>query len=348
MSLLPATPGGIARAVAQLRAGGLLGLPTETVYGLAADARCPAAVAAVFAAKGRPVDHPLIVHLATAAEAPAWAAEWPEAAARLAAVFWPGPLTLVVRRAAHVLPAVTGGQDTVALRVPGHPLAREVLAAFGGALVAPSANRYGRLSPTRAIDVEEEFAGEVPVLEGGECQVGLESTIVACVDGEVRVLRPGVLTPTALSRATGTEVLVGSGTGGLRVPGAVRAHYAPRTPLEPVSPAALRERLRAVPEAALVTRDGSQAMSLPVLADRHRRLPGDAAGFGRALYATLRDLDAVAAPRIFVEAPPEEESWAAVRDRLARAAAAAEVVDEPFPDEPFMDAPADRVIGKEA
>ena len=337
MSILPATPAGVAMAVAQLRSGGLLGLPTETVYGLAADARNASAVAAVFAAKGRPADHPLIVHLAQAADAAAWAAEWPETAARLATAFWPGPLTLVVRRAAHVLPSITGGQNTVALRVPGHALARQVLTAFGGALVAPSANRYGRLSPTRATDVAAEFAGAVPVLDGGECQVGIESTIVACLEGRVRVLRPGWLTPSALSRATGTEVLVGHGATDPRVPGAVKAHYAPRTPLEVVPGAALEDCLRRFPEAAVVTREiaGSPAghairtqSVLRARSDRWRCLPADAAGFGRCLYATLRDLDALAAPQIFVEAPPEEEVWAAVRDRLSRAAAAAELVDE--------------------
>lgn len=334
MSILPATPEGVARAVAQLRSGGLLGLPTETVYGLAADARRPAAIAAVFAAKGRPVDHPLIVHLATAAEAAEWAGEWPEAAVRLAAAFWPGPLTLVVRRASHVLPSVTGGQDTVALRVPGHVLARQVLASFGGALVAPSANRYGQLSPTRASDVEAEFAGTVPVLDGGACEVGIESTIVACLDGRVRVLRPGLLTPGELSRATRTEVLVGHGAADPRVPGAVKAHYAPRTPLEVVPREALGDCLRRFADAAVVTPEGSasgagpEARPIPAWPDRHRRLPADAVGYGRSLYATLRDLDALSAPRIFVEAPPAEESWAAVRDRLSRAAAAAELWDE--------------------
>lgn len=321
MSLLPATPEGIAAAVRHLRAGGVLGLPTETVYGLAADAAAPAAVARVFATKGRPADHPLIVHLAAGAPVAAWASEWPEAAARLAAAFWPGPLTLVVPKTAAVLPAVTGGQATVALRVPAHPVAQAVLAAFGGALVAPSANRYGRLSPTRAADVVLEFGAAVPVLDGGECAVGLESTIVACLGGEVRVLRPGVLTPAVLSRAAGVEVLVGADTQGPRVPGSVKAHYAPRTPLEVVPSAALAQRLAAVPGACVVVRAATAAASAgPWVA-----LPDTAEAFGQRLYATLRDLDALGAPRLFVEAPPAGEEWAAVRDRLARAAAAGEL-----------------------
>ncbi len=333
MSLLPATPAGIATAVQQLRQGGVLGLPTETVYGLAADASAPAAVASVFATKGRPADHPLIVHLAAGAPVTAWAREWPLAAQRLAAAFWPGPLTLVVPKAAEVLPAVTGGQDTVALRVPAHPVAQAVLVAFGGALVAPSANRYGRLSPTRAADVALEFGAAVPVLDGGECVVGLESTIVACLAGQVRVLRPGVITPAALSRAAGVEVLVGAASDGPRVPGAVKAHYAPRTPLEVVPTAALAQRLAAVPGACLVVREttaaGAEAAGVwasdAACAGRLVTLPDNPEAFGQRLYATLRDLDALGAPRLLVEAPPMGEAWAAASDRLARAAAAGEL-----------------------
>lgn len=173
--------------------------------------------------------------------------------------------------------------------------------------------------------MEQEFGGSLPVLDGGECQVGLESTIVACLDGKVRVLRPGVLTPTVLSRACGQEVLVGPGAADPRVPGAVKAHYAPRTPLELVPTARLVERLQSVPDAALVTLQDNALTSLP---GRHRRLPADAGGYGRALYATLRDLDQLSAPRVFVEAPPAGEAWAAVRDRLSRAAAAGELEDD--------------------
>ncbi len=329
MSLLPATPEGLATAVRHLRAGGVLGLPTETVYGLAADARNSVAVARVFATKGRPADHPLIVHLAVGAAVAPWVSDWPAVAERLAAAFWPGPLTLVVPRSSGVLPAVTGGQDTVALRVPAHPIAQAVLAAFGGALVAPSANRYGRLSPTRAADVVQEFGGSVPVVEGGECAVGIESTIVACLKGEVRVLRPGLITPGALSRAAGVEVFIGAANDGPRVPGAVKAHYAPRTPLEVVPSALLAQRLAEVPGACVVARaDIGEVAAVPVgmLAPGCRVvLPATPAEFGQKLYSTLRDLDALGAPRLLVEAPPAGEEWAAVRDRLARAAAAGEL-----------------------
>ncbi len=328
MSLLPATPEGLATAVDHLRAGGVLGLPTETVYGLAADATNPAAVARVFATKGRPSTHPLIVHLAAGAAVAPWVSDWPAVAERLAAAFWPGPLTLVVPRADGVLSAVTGGQDTVALRVPAHPVAQAVLAAFGGALVAPSANRYGRLSPTRAADVVQEFAGSVPVVEGGECTVGIESTIVACLNGEVRVLRPGIITPGALSRAAGVEVFIGAATDGPRVPGAVKAHYAPRTPLEVVPSALLAQRAAEVPGACVVARLAGVATGVAVelaVPGRWVGLPQTPAEFGQKLYATLRDLDALGAPRLFVEAPPAGDEWAAVRDRLARAAAAGEL-----------------------
>lgn len=329
MSLLPATPEGLATAVGHLRAGGVLGLPTETVYGLAADATNSVAVARVFATKGRPADHPLIVHLAVGAAVAPWVSDWPAVAERLAAAFWPGPLTLVVPRSSGVLPAVTGGQDTVALRVPAHPVAQAVLAAFGGALVAPSANRYGRLSPTRATDVVQEFGGSVPVVEGGECAVGIESTIVACLKGEVRVLRPGLITPGALSRAAGVEVFIGAATDGPRVPGAVKAHYAPRTPLEVVPSALLAQRLAEVPGACVVARaEIGEVAAVPVGTPApgcRVVLPATPAQFGQKLYATLRDLDAVGAPRLLVEAPPAGEEWAAVRDRLARAAAAGEL-----------------------
>lgn len=325
MSLLPATTEGIATAVGHLRTGGVLGLPTETVYGLAADATNPAAVARVFATKGRPADHPLIVHLAVGAAVAPWVSDWPAVAERLAAAFWPGPLTLVVPRSSSVLPAVTGRQDTVALRVPAHPVAQAVLAAFGGALVAPSANRYGRLSPTRAADVVQEFAGTVPVVEGGECTVGIESTIVACLNGEVRVLRPGLITPGALSRAAGVEVLVGAAADGPRVPGAVKAHYAPRTPLELVSSAGLAQRAAELPDACVVARAATSVGLTWSVPSRWVVLADTPAEFGQRLYATLRDLDALGAPRLLVEEPPAGDEWAAVRDRLARAAAAGEL-----------------------
>ena len=191
-------------AVQALRSGDVVAFPTETVYGLGANAQHAAALQKIFALKGRPTSHPLIVHLDSARFLHRWARAVPAAAAKLAERFWPGPLTLVLPRADNVLDLVTGGQDTVAVRVPSHPMAQQLLTAFGGGIAAPSANRYGRVSPTRAEHVREEFGDAVPVvLDGGECKLGLESTIVVCVHGEVRLLRPGQITLTQLRSEVG-------------------------------------------------------------------------------------------------------------------------------------------------
>jgi L-threonylcarbamoyladenylate synthase len=312
----------IERAVALLEAGELVAFPTETVYGLGADAANPAAVARIFAAKGRPTTHPLIVHFSSFAAARAWAAEVPPAALRLAEAFWPGPLTLVLPKAAHVPEAVTGGQPSVALRAPAHPVARALLAAFGRGIAAPSANRYGRISPTRAADVREELGDRVAlVLDGGDCKVGLESTIVACLGGRVTLLRPGSISRSQVEDVVGRVEEADAGSP--RVPGRDRAHYAPGTPLATV-PA---ERLQEVAEASLGRgeRIAVLARTAPfVESDRAtwRRMPEAPGDYGRALYAALRALDAAGADRILVEAVPADEPWAAVADRLARAAGA--------------------------
>lgn len=316
----------IAAAVAALRAGGLVAFPTETVYGLGADARDPAALRRVYALKGRPSAHPLILHLADAAALPQWVAVVPPAAATLAARFWPGPLTLVLPRAPGVPDELTGGQDSVAVRVPSHPVAQALLKAFGGGIAAPSANRYGRISPTRAAHVREEFpTGVDAILEGGDCEVGLESTIVSLLGPVPRILRPGVIGRAALEAALGTRVLAGGaqqGAGGdddgadaaappaPRVPGSTAQHYAPRTPLALV-PAGT---LAAAQAAAAARGERTAILACP---------PGsDAAVYGRALYATLRALDDGRADRLLVEQVPASPEWDAVRDRLTRAAAA--------------------------
>ena len=228
----------VRHAVEVLERGGLIGLPTETVYGLAADASNPAAVARIFAAKGRPADHPVIVHVAESSDMPAWAIDIPDSARRLAAAFWPGPMTLILKRAAHVLDAVTGGQDTVGLRVPSHPVARGVLAAFAAGragrpagVAAPSANKFGRVSPTTAAHVRSEFGDAVDlVLEGGQSDVGIESTIVDCTSEPVRILRPGRITAEQVSAVLGSPVAEHAAKAQApRVSGSLDAHYAPAT-----------------------------------------------------------------------------------------------------------------------
>lgn len=281
-----------------LRGGGLVAFPTETVYGLGARARDPVAVRQIFAAKGRPVDHPLIVHLAAAAELSDWA-EVDARAEALAAAFWPGPLTLVLRRRAGVPDEVTGGLDTVGLRVPDHPLARALIAQVGCGLAAPSANRFGRVSPTTAAHVWAELGAELPVLDGGPCAVGVESTILDLSQPQPALLRPGGVPVEALEAQLG-PIARGGAT---RAPGTLAAHYAPRTAL----------RLSDAPEAeAAALRD--QGLRVAVLSF------GDDAAYARALYAELRRLDALGVDVLVAARPGPQGIGAAVADRLARAA----------------------------
>jgi L-threonylcarbamoyladenylate synthase len=312
----------LAAAVDALRGGALVAFPTETVYGLGADATSAVAVRKVFALKGRPANHPLIVHLADAPQLARWAREVTPQAHRLAEAFWPGPLTLVLPRAAGVLDVVTGGQDTVAVRVPSHPIARQLLQAFAGGIAAPSANRYGRVSATCAAHVREEFGDAVKVvLDGGECQVGLESTIVSCEPGRLRLLRPGAITLAELRRVAG-EVRVGADAQSPRVPGSTVSHYAPRTPVTLVSD----QELQAL--ALGLSRAGER---IAVLARRPLppglpgvtwiQAPASLEPFAHDLYANLRTLDKAGCARILVQQVPGDERWDAVRDRLARAAA---------------------------
>lgn len=327
MTDIPADEAAIARAVAALRAGLLVAFPTETVYGLGANARDPAAVARLYAAKGRPADHPVIVHLADASALTQWAREIPPAAHALAARFWPGPLTLVLKRAPGVRDAITGGQDTVAVRCPDHPLAHALLEAAQAAgidgIVAPSANRFGRLSPTSAAHVIEELGAAVAVvLDGGSCAVGIESTIVDVSGGVPRVLRPGMITDDDIRACTGAIGTPDDDTVAPRVAGALPAHYAPRTPLELVAPehyvarvAALRAAgevvgLFAPPAILAACAPGAHAVAAPTAP----------AAYARALYATLRTLDAGECRRIVVAMPPAGAAWQGIRDRLTRAA----------------------------
>jgi L-threonylcarbamoyladenylate synthase len=321
----------IERAVALLRAGDLVAFPTETVYGLGADAANPAAVAKIFAAKGRPADHPLIVHLPDASHLARWAHEIPADAEKLADAFWPGPLTLILKRQPQVPDAVTGGQDTVGLRVPNHPLALELLAAFEGGIAAPSANRFGRISPTTAAHVREELGDRVPlVLDGGACPVGIESTILDLSRGVPVLLRPGAISAADIARVLGSAPETAAPHAGTpRVSGSLDAHYAPRTPLQLVSSDGLLFALRnalVAGEKVAVLAPTAQAISHDLVT--WKQSPAEPAGFAHDLYASLRELDALGCVRLLVQQPPAGENWLAVNDRLRRAAAGSGEDDE--------------------
>jgi L-threonylcarbamoyladenylate synthase len=299
-----------------LRAGGLVAFPTETVYGLGADASSAQAIARLYAVKGRPGDHPVIVHFADAASAFEWASEVPKAAQTLAARFWPGPLTLILKKAANVGDFITGGQDTVGLRVPAHPLARELLSAFGGGLAAPSANRFGRVSPTTAQHVREDLGDDVDaVVDGGPCGVGIESTIVDLSRGTPVLLRPGGISPGELEKVLGMKV-ASPDSESPRVSGSLAAHYAPRTPTRLVAPKDLESEI-----ARLGTKASVLAFGLPdERIDFWIRQPAEPELYARSLYSSLRDLDATGTEMILIESPPDTPEWGAVLDRLRRAA----------------------------
>ncbi len=318
------TTNDIARAIAILRAGGLVAFPTETVYGLGADASNPEAIRKVFAAKGRPHDHPLIVHVASAAQLTDWAREVPPAAHTLAKKFWPGPLTLILKRAQGVSDVVTGGQDTVALRVPSHPVAQALLRAFGGGVVGPSANRYGRVSATTAEHVRQEFGDTVDcVLDGGACDVGIESTLVDLSGAKPALLRPGWITASEIESALGIS-LAAPNAQSPRAPGTLAKHYAPRTPLMLVETGLIDELARSFvrqgKRVAVLARNARQPLIDNLMWIAAHEAP---AGYAHDLYANLRRLDDAGCDVILVEEPPLAMEWAAVRDRLGRAAAGA-------------------------
>lgn len=300
-----ATGTDVERAVSVLRAGGLIGLPTETVYGLATDARNEAAVKRVFSTKGRPLGHPLIVHVADVEEARRWSSDWPSAAERLAVEFWPGPLTIIVRRHHDVLDVVTGGRDSVALRVPDHPLARSLLVAFGGGLVAPSANPFGKVSPTTAQHVVDDFGGAVDyVLDGGPCAIGLESTIVDCSVDPPQILRPGAISESEVLAVAGS---VAPTSGPSRAPGMLASHYAPSCEVIPVEDRAEADRL-------LEQEDRPGATEI-------LDATPDPIGFASRLYAELRRCDREGRRRVVIVLPSDTGIGRAVRDRITKAAA---------------------------
>ncbi len=319
----------ITRAAALLRAGGLVALPTETVYGLGADARNLHAVQRIFAAKRRPADHPLIVHIADAAQLSDWCADVPASAALLAEAFWPGPLTLILRRDKRVLDAVTGGQDTIVLRVPAHPLALALLREFAGGVAAPSANRFGHVSPTTAAHVQAELGADVDmILNGGACSIGIESTIVDLTAAQPRILRPGGVSRAQIEAVLGVVLPDNplARSDAPRVSGALPSHYAPTTPVRWIHSTKLSDALRT---AALRGTVGVIALGIDRArspAEQHatrvewRALPADPAAYARELYAQLRELDDCALDIILLEVPPDTAAWEAVRDRLRRAA----------------------------
>ena len=312
-------------AVQALKNGEVIGLPTETVYGLAADAMNVSAVRKIFALKGRPVDHPLIVHIADSSQLSTWAVDIPEEAFVLAQHFWPGPLTMILRKHPSVPDAVTGGQDTVGLRCPAHPLALVLLQQLGSGVAAPSANRFGRISPTTAQHVRNEFGDAVPVvLDGGECEVGIESTIIDLSSEQPRLLRPGMISQDDIESVIGT-IAANAHHDSPRVSGSLAAHYAPRTPMR------MFARAELISEYANKTRHGlhCEVLCLDSLPDGTNglRLNNEYHAYAHGLYAAMRELDARNADLLLIEQTPQTSEWLAVNDRLNRALVGAGVDD---------------------
>lgn len=308
-------------AVTALRNGELVAFPTETVYGLGANARDPAALRRIFEAKGRPADHPLILHLDNVRFLARWVDEVPPQVEALAKAFWPGPLTLVMRRSEEASDVLTGGQDTVAIRIPSHPMAQQLLTAFGGGIAAPSANKYGKVSPTRPEHVREELGDAVRIImDGGECQIGVESTILSLVGPKPRLLRPGSITQAQLEAVIG-PVEVGADAAAPRVPGSTAQHYSPSTAVAIVPSTLLESRIDTLLRdarrvAVLAQRPPRKAQQGVTWINAGRRLDV----YQRDLYANLRSLDKAGADLILVEEVPAKPEWAAVQDRLARCA----------------------------
>jgi L-threonylcarbamoyladenylate synthase len=325
--IVPGTdPQAIAQAAARIRAGQLVGFPTETVYGLGADASSDAAVAGIFAAKGRPSDHPLIVHVADAAQVSDYASSVPPFAERLIQAFWPGPLTVILPRREGVAAAAAGGQNSIGLRCPAHPVALAFLKACATGVAGPSANRFGRVSPTTAAHVDQEFGDDLLVLDGGPCEVGIESSIVDCTRGRPVLLRPGVLTRAQLEASCGEPVLgkdeLPAGAGAPRASGTLEAHYAPNAKVRLMDAGAIQTALDLLGiDAAHIAVYARAIMRIQSEKVLYRRMPDDAAATAQQLFAVLREFDAQGARLIWIENPPEAPEWDGVRDRLGRAAA---------------------------
>ena len=323
--LLPGNnPAAIAQAVRHLQAGQLVAFPTETVYGLGADASSDAAVAQIFAAKGRPADHPLIVHVASAAQVADYASSVPPFANALITAFWPGPLTVILPRRPGVAAAAAGGQDSVGLRCPAHPVALAFLAACQTGVAGPSANRFGRVSPTTAAHVVAEFGDGLMVLDGGPCAVGIESSIVDCTRAQPVLLRPGVLTRAELEAACGQPVLSPEELplAAPRASGTLASHYAPNAKVRLMDAKAIQTALDLLgADAAHIAVYACSIVRIQSERVLYRRMPDDALATAQQLFAVLRDFDAQGVKLIWIENPPSAPQWDGVRDRLGRAAA---------------------------
>jgi L-threonylcarbamoyladenylate synthase len=318
----------IRTAAGILESGGLVAFPTETVYGLGADAENPEAVSKIYAVKGRPSNHPLIVHLSPEADVAYWASEVPDAARKLIAAFWPGPLTLILNKATHVPDAATGGQNSIGLRCPSHPVAQALLRAFKqgrGGVAAPSANRFGHVSPTTAQHVHEEFDNDQRIgmiLDGGQSDVGIESTILDLSRWETQgpvLLRPGHISAERISDVIGVMPQAPD-VAAPRASGTLDAHYAPRTPVALIMSGEFEVKLQQLIASGqhIAVMYYSQLLLSNSIAQR--KLPNESAGYAHGLYAALRALDAVGVDLILVEMPPTEKDWAGINDRLRRAA----------------------------
>jgi len=319
---VPADELGISAAVRVLASGGLVGLPTETVYGLAADAHNIHAVARIFQVKGRPANHPLIVHLTNAAAIDDWAAQIPAYARTLATQLWPGPLTLILPKRAEVSDVLTGNQESIGLRVPAHPVALEVIARSGGALAAPSANRFGQVSPTSAQAVASELAEFLDdrdlILDGGDCSVGIESTIVDCTGESPQILRPGFYGDDVIAGTCAMDLVSTGAEPKIRVSGSLAAHYAPRTPVHLVSEAELAHLApEVIRNSAVIAPDGVSISEQPAMLTS----VANSLDYAQILYASLREADTAQVAQIYAVLPEPIGIGIAIRDRLHRAAA---------------------------
>ncbi len=324
MSIVPADDTIIEQAAALLRQGRLVALPTETVYGLGADAKNPEAVKRIFAAKGRPADHPLIVHIANVNQLTDWAVDIPDAVYKLAECYWPGPLTIVLRKHPDVPLAVTGGQNSVALRIPNHPVALKLLKAFGGGIAAPSANRFCRISPTQASHVEEELGENVDlILDGGACHVGLESTIIDLSGAKPRLLRPGQINREEIEALLLSELDLGQNLD-IRIPGMMPVHYSPRTYTMLCTDEQIKDiQLELLVRNASSKKVGVLSFSGQVQSDSQTYIvdmPNNVTEYSHLLYKALREMDNSGLDILLIEQPPETNLWQAVNDRLSKAA----------------------------